>query len=90
MFATQKFKGLSMPVKSQATTVMIYKGFTPQEISYIFHNATINGFSYKEFKELYGSLEQDQVLYCNSQSGHMRIIDLSHIRMLVTQTQFAH
>jgi len=83
MFATQKFKGLSMPVKSQATTVMIYKGFTPQEVSYIFHNATINGFSYQEFKDLYARLEQDQVLYCNSQSGQMRIIDLSHIRALV-------
>jgi len=80
MFATQKFKGLSMPVKSQATTLMIYPGFTPQEVSYIYHNATIKGFDFQQFKALYSRLLKDQVLYCNAVSDEMKIIDMSHIR----------
>ena len=59
---------------------MIYPGFTPQEVSYIYHNATIKGFDFQQFKALYSRLLKDQVLYCNAVSDEMKIIDMSHIR----------
>ena len=82
MFAVQKFNGLSMPIKSQATSLFIYPCYTFQELSYIFHNSAIRSFDYQTFKLLYSQLKNDQVLYCNSQSDGIKIIDLSHIRQL--------
>ena len=84
MFAVQKFQGVSMPIKSQATSLYIYAGYTNHEISYIFNNSTVKGFNYSEFRELYKKIKEDEVLYCNSQSDQLKIIDLSHIRKMTT------
>ena len=82
MFAVQKFQAISMPIKSQATSLNIYAGYTNHEISYISNNSTVKGFNYSEFLELYKKLKEDEVLYCNSQSDQLKIIDLSHIRKM--------
>jgi len=80
MYGVQKFKGVSMSVKSQATSLFIYPGFNPHEISYIYHNTTIKDFDYNNFKKLYKLVKKDQCLYCNSVSDEIKIIDMSHLR----------
>jgi len=82
MFAAQKMaKAVSVPVKSQVTSLMIYPGFSWRELSNIFYNTTIKGGDYHGFKNLYGMIKKDQVLYANSKDDLLKIIDLSHLRL---------
>ena len=81
LFASQKLtKAVSIPVRSQLTSITIYPGFSWRELSQIFNNTTIKGLDYQQFKRLYGQLEQDQSLHVNARDDILRIIDLGHLR----------
>jgi len=81
MFAAQKMaKAVSVPVKSQVTSLIIYPGFSWRELSNIFYNITIKGGDYHGFKNLYELLKKDQVLIANSKDDLLKIIDMSHLR----------
>jgi len=81
-FGTQKFTGdaISSAIRSQATSICIYNGFSPRELATIYNNSSIKGLDYQELKRLYNSIKNDQCLYANSKSSEVKIIDLSHIR----------
>jgi len=84
LFAVQKLAGISKPILSQTTSVFIYPGYSPQELSYIHRMSAISGMDYKELKAVYKSLQQYNLLHVNTVNQKFSIIDLSHINKIAT------
>ena len=83
LFCVQKMAGISKPILSQVTSVFIYPGYSPQELSYIHRMSAISGLDYHELKSVYKALKQYNLLNVNTVTQNFKIIDLSHISKLV-------
>ena len=83
LFAVQKMAGMSKPILSQATSIFIYPGYSPQELSYIHRMSSISGMAYQDLKSLYKAIKQFNLLHVNTITQNFNIIDLSHISRLV-------
>jgi len=84
MLCTQKLQGISTPVKSQATSIVIFPGYPPTEIAQI-HRSIQTGTDYQEFKATITRLESGTCLHINIKTGNMKVIDLSRIKKVLNQ-----
>jgi len=84
MLCTQKLQGISIPVKSQATSITIFAGYPPVEIAQIHRSIQANT-DYQEFEQMLCRHEPNSCLHINIKTGSMKVINLQHITKVINK-----